>query len=61
MNTKQAWEDAYNAAILETDDGKLPLRVRDAKAAVDARLCAMYQPLGVSREELQALRMRWQG
>jgi hypothetical protein len=48
------WEELYKAAILETDDTKLPNCVQAAKAAIDARL---YEWLdhGGTPEERQAI------
>jgi hypothetical protein len=55
LNTTPAWEQAYKVAILETDDGKLPLRLTEAMAAIDARLSAMLLSDGLSPNELQAI------
>ena len=38
MKADHAWEEVYAAAILETDDTKLPDRLHVAKAAIDTRL-----------------------
>ena len=38
MKAAYVWEELYKAAILETDDTKLPNCVQAAMAAIDARL-----------------------
>jgi hypothetical protein len=38
METQYIWQESYQAAIIETDDGKLPHRLQAAKAAIDNRL-----------------------
>jgi hypothetical protein len=35
MKADYVWEESYKAAILETDDAKLPNRLRAAKGAID--------------------------
>lgn len=49
------WQDFYEAAILETDDGKLVQRVREAKAAIDSRLEVLQLDHGGTPEERQAI------
>jgi hypothetical protein len=38
MRAEYVWRESYQAAILETDDRKLPQRLQVAKAAIDDRL-----------------------
>ena len=37
------WEKFYVAAILETDDQRLPERIRDADQAISTRIVALTQ------------------
>jgi len=55
MRARYVWEGLYEAAILETDDEKLPQRVRATKAAIDVRLQEMQLDHGGSPEERRAL------
>jgi hypothetical protein len=50
------WEEEYKAAIVETDDGKLPNRVQAAQAAIDNRLHELQLDHGGTPEERQAIR-----
>ena len=47
------WEQLYQAAIVETDDKKLPNLVRAAKAAIDTRLHDLQLDHGGTPEERQ--------
>jgi hypothetical protein len=38
MRADYVWQGSYQAAILETDDNKLPNRLQAAKAAIDNRI-----------------------
>ena len=49
------WEELYKAAILETDDTKLPNCVQAAKAAIDARLYEWQLDQGGTLEERKAI------
>jgi hypothetical protein len=49
------WEEFYMAAVLETDDGKLSHRVREAKAAIDSRLEVLQLDHGGTPEERKAI------
>src|ERR1700730_9618789 len=49
------WEEVYPAAILETDDQKLPNRFQAAKAAIDARLHELQLDHGGTPKERQAI------
>jgi len=55
MRARYVWEGLYEAAILETDDEKLPQRVRATKAAIDVRIQEMQLDHGGSPEERRAL------
>jgi hypothetical protein len=37
MKAKYVWDQSYKAAILETDDKRLPNRLHAAKGAIDRR------------------------
>jgi hypothetical protein len=45
----------YEAAILETDNGKLQHRIQAAKGAIDTRLHDMQLDHGGTHEERQAI------
>ena len=45
----------YQAAILETDDNKLPNRLQAAKAAIDNRIHELQTDHGGTPEEWQAI------
>jgi hypothetical protein len=51
-----AWQELYEAAILETDDGKAAKHLPVAKAAIGARLQELQMAHEVPREERQAIR-----
>ncbi len=55
MQADYIWEEVYAAAILETDDTKLPNRLHVAKAAIDDRLHELQLDHGGSPEERQAI------
>ena len=52
---KELWQELYEAAILETDLGKMQPRVYAAKAAIDARLHELQLDHGGTPEERQAI------
>ena len=54
MEAAYVWKELYEAAILETDDGKLQERVQAAKAAIEARLQELQGDHGTP-EEKQAI------
>ncbi|HEX9112445.1 MAG TPA: hypothetical protein VF845_13275 [Terriglobales bacterium] len=56
MQVAYAWEEQYEDAVLETDDGKLAKRLQVAKAAMDARLQELQMDHEVTPEERQAIR-----
>jgi hypothetical protein len=55
MKADYAWNEPYLAAILKTDDAKLPNRLKTAKAAIDARLHELQSDPGGTPEERQAI------
>jgi len=55
MKADYVWEEVYAAAILETEDTKLPDRLHVAKAAIDTRLHDLQLDHGGSPEEQQAI------
>ena len=55
MKADYGWNEPYRAAILETDDAKLPHRLKTAKAAIDARLHQLQSHHGGTPEERQAI------
>lgn len=55
MRADYVWDESYKAAILETDDKKLPNRLHAAKDAIDARLQEMQTDHGGTPEERQAI------
>jgi hypothetical protein len=55
MKAHYVWEESYQAAILETDDKKLPNRLQAAKAAIDNRIHELQADHGGTPEEWQAI------
>jgi hypothetical protein len=55
MKADYVWEEPYEAAVLETDDKKLPNRLHAAKAAIDKRLQEMQMDHGGTPEERRAI------
>jgi hypothetical protein len=55
MKAAYVWQQPYQAAILETDEGKLPEYLHAAKAAIDVRLHEMQLDYGGAPEERQAI------
>jgi hypothetical protein len=55
MRADYVWDEAYKAALLGTDDEKLPHCLRAAKAAIDKRLQEMQMDHGGTTEERQAI------
>jgi hypothetical protein len=55
MRADYVWDESYKAAILETDDKKLPNRLQAAKGAIDTRLHEMQMDHGGTPEERQAI------
>jgi hypothetical protein len=55
MKTGYVWEALYEAAVLETDNETLPMRIQTAKAAIDARLQEIHLDHRGTPEERQAI------
>jgi hypothetical protein len=55
MEADYAWQDLYEAAVLETDDRKLAERFPVVKAWINARLQELQMMPQVTREERQAI------
>jgi hypothetical protein len=55
MRADYVWQQSYQAAILETDNEKLPNRLQAAKAAIDNRLHDLQADHGGTPEERQAI------
>jgi hypothetical protein len=55
MRAEYVWVEVYKAALVETDEGKLPNRIQAAKVAVDNRLYELHMDHGGTPEERQAL------
>jgi len=55
MRADYVWQVSYQAAILETDDNKLPNRLQGAKAAIDNRIHELQTDHGGTPEEWQAI------
>ncbi len=55
MRAEYVWEELFRAAIIDTDVGNLPNRVRAAKAAIDNRLHELLMDHGGTPEERQAI------
>jgi hypothetical protein len=50
-HARYPWEAKYLAAILETDDVKLPERIVDANSAISARLEIMKKESSTAEEQ----------
>jgi hypothetical protein len=55
MRADYVWDESYKAAVLETDDKKLPDRIRAAKGAIDTRLHELQADHGGTPEERLAI------
>jgi hypothetical protein len=55
MRADYVWDESYKAAVLETDDNKLPDRIRAAKGAIDTCLHELQMDHGGTPEERQAI------
>ena len=51
----KVWEERYSAAVLETDDEKLPKRIQAAKASIDARVHELQCDHGGTPAERHAI------
>jgi hypothetical protein len=52
---KELWQELYEAAVLETNRGRMQLSLGAAKAAIDARFLELQMDHGGTRGEQQAL------
>ena len=55
MRADYVWDESYKAAVLETDDKKMPDRIRAAKGAIDTRLHELQMDHGGTPEERLAI------
>ena len=55
MRADYVWVESYNAAVIETDDKKLPERIHVAKNAIDTRLHELQMDHGGTPEERLAI------
>ena len=55
MRADYVWDESYKAAVLETDDKKMPERIQAAKGAIDARLHELQMDHGGTPEERLAI------
>jgi hypothetical protein len=55
MRALYDWQGSYQAAILETDDNKLPNSLQTAKARIDNRIHELRTDHGGTPEEWQAI------
>jgi hypothetical protein len=55
MQADYVWTEPYQAAMLQTDDGKLRECLRAAKAAIDDQLHELQLDHGGTPEERQAI------
>jgi hypothetical protein len=58
VNRSYMWSRLYINAIMETDSGKLPLRIREAEWAIHQRLSSSLLIDGVEQELLTGARAR---
>jgi len=49
------WQRSYEEAVLETDRSRLPILIRAARAAIDARIAQLTHAHPASAEERQAI------
>jgi hypothetical protein len=54
MNANQTWKTAYFAAVCETDDAKMMVRIFEARAAIERRLLCPIEQGSVEHGELLA-------
>jgi hypothetical protein len=55
LKAKWNWSELYKVAVLETDNDKLPDRIREAKTAIDRRLETLQADHGGTPEERSAM------
>jgi len=44
MSERYMWQTAYNAAVFETDNAAIPLRIYEALAAIEQRRLSDLEP-----------------
>ena len=54
MKEKYTWQAAYRAAILETDNAAMSLRIYEALAAIEQRRLSELEPEGEEDRALEA-------
>ena len=55
MSPAYGWQRSYEEAVLETDRSRLPILIRAARAAIDARIEQLKHDQPASAEERQAI------
>ena len=55
MSPAYGWQRSYEEAVLETDRSRLPILIRAARAAIDARIEQLKNDQPASAEERQAI------
>jgi hypothetical protein len=55
VEAKYVWTEPFTAAVLETDNARMPERLKTAKAAIDARLRELQSDHGGTPDERQAI------
>ena len=58
MKMSYMWSRLYVDAILETDSGKLPIRIREAEWAIQQRLSSSLPVDGAEQELMTGARAR---
>jgi hypothetical protein len=54
MKEKYTWQAAYQAAILETDNAAMSIRIYEALAAIEQRRLSYLEPDGEEDRALEA-------
>ena len=55
LSPAYGWRRLYESAVVETDRARLPVLIRAARAAIDARMEQIKEYHRATAEELQAL------
>jgi hypothetical protein len=53
MNERYPWQEAYDAAVLETDDAAMAVKIQVALAAIEQRRLSPPEIDGAEEEALQ--------
>jgi hypothetical protein len=53
MGETYEWQKAYSAAILETDNSAMPVRILAALSAIDHRLRLPIEPTGEEMRQIE--------